>query len=677
MFCVMVVGRETGRRVPAPIRYNGRGIPTVSDLRVPLAAHVPVAHLAGDSRTLGEMFWRRCRASAERPAIFERDGATGRWVPLRWSEFYDHAARVARGLVDLGLAPGDPVAILGPTRAPWSYYDLGAHLAGLVTLGIYQLQTVAQQRYLLEHSEARVVFVEGEVELERVLEAARGLPRLVAIVPWEDALAERFAGRDARIVPPGRFRAPTPPVGDDERDRRLAARTPDDTALLIYTSGTTGPPKGAMISHGNILSLLEAQGRLIDLYEDDLTFSFLPMAHAAERVLSCYGRVDSGMPIAYATSVAAVLTEILEVRPTFFGSVPRIFEKAYARIHAEVARARPPVRRLFAWATSVGRRRARLLLEGRPVPLGLALRHRLADRLVLSRLRRVFGGRVRQFAVGAAPVALEILEFFWGAGLPVFEVYGLTEATVLTHANRPGSVRLGTVGRPVPPLEARIAEDGEVLLRAPWVFRGYFKDPAATAEAMKDGWLHTGDVGGIDEDGYLKITDRKKHLIITAGGKNLAPANIENAIKTSDPIVSQVHAHGDRRPYVSALVAPSPVETLEWGADRGLLPRAEVEERTRELLANPAARSPSLERAMALVVGHPEFQARVRDAVRRGNERLAHAEQVRRFRILDRDFSQEHGELTPTMKLKRREMERKYADLFERIYTDESFGIET
>ncbi|MCZ7678026.1 MAG: AMP-binding protein [Sandaracinaceae bacterium] len=252
----------------------------------------------------------------------------------------------------------------------------------------------------------------------------------------------------------------------------------------------------------------------------------------------------------------------------------------------------------------------------------------------------------------------------------------MTESTVITHINREGAVRLGTVGRAIPPAVCRIAEDGEILVKSPWVFRGYYKAEEATAETVKDGWLHTGDVGHIDADGYLKITDRKKHLIITAGGKNLAPANIEKAIKSEDPLISQVHAHGDRRNYVSALIAPAPLETLEWGVERGLVTREELAERQRELMENPASRSEALNRAMGAVVHHPELKERIRQAVRRGNAHLARVEQVRRFVILDRDFSQEAGELTPTLKLKRKTVEQKYAELFDRVYREDGFATE-
>ena len=301
--------------------------------------------------------------------------------------------------------------------------------------------------------------------------------------------------------------------------------------------------------------------------------------------------------------------------------MPRIFEKAYAKIHGEVEK-KPTVKRLFV-GRRLGRSACATSSKAVRVPPTIAAQYLIADRLVFKRIREAFGGRVRMMITGAAPTAPEILSFFWSAGLPVYEAYGMTESTVITHINREGAVRLGTVGRVIPPTVCRIAEDGEILVKGPWVFRGYYKQEEATAETIKDEWLHTGDIGEIDADGYLRITDRKKHLIITAGGKNIAPANIERAIKGEDPLISQVHAHGDRRNFVSALIAPSPIETLEWGLERGLVSKEELMARQKELLANPAGRSEALNRAMGSVVKHPELRERIRKAVGRGNTHRA------------------------------------------------------
>ncbi|GAB4195714.1 MAG: AMP-dependent synthetase/ligase [Sandaracinaceae bacterium] len=633
--------------------------------------HVPVQGTARSARTVGDMFRLRAARSASAPAFFDK--RSGRFEPVTWSEAYRAARAVARGLLTR-CSPGDRVAICGPTQVPWATYDLGAQLATMVSFGIYPKQTVEQVRYLLENADARVVFVDEPEELETVLAAAKDLPQVVAIVPWSEALFAEHRARDPRLVSPSAFAGE--PLTDAEVDALQAARAPDDLAVLIYTSGTTGPPKGAMISHRNILSLLTASERVQRLLQSDLSLHFLPMAHSAERILGFYGRVSAGMPGAYAGSTATVLDDLRTVRPTVFGSVPRIFEKAHARIYSEIEKRPPALRKLFHWAVGVGVERARRQLAGERVAPMLDAQFMLADRVFFRRIRDVFGGRIRMMIAGAAPTTKTILEFFWAVGLPIYEAYGMTEATVITHCNRPGEVRLGTVGRVLEPMEARLAEDGEVLLRGPFVFQGYFKSPEASAAALDGGWLHTGDVGVIDPDGYLRITDRKKHLIITAGGKNLAPANIEKAIKEEDALISHVLAHGDRRPYVSAIVAPSPLETLEWGLSKGLCTKEVFAARQAELMANPAGRTQALADAMAPIVAHPELRARLREAVRRGNEKLAHVEQVRRFFVIERDFSQEAGELTPTMKVKRKEVEKAYAAKLDLLYDDPSFGMD-
>jgi len=653
------------------------------------APHAAVTYTAKDARSIGDMFRRRARESGPLPSLYEKRAGT--WHKTTWAGFYDDARRVLAGLLALGLQKGDKVAVLGETKRPWAVLDMGAQLGGFVSYGIYPKQPVEALRYLLQHADAKVVFVDSAGELERVLEAAHeSCPELIAIVPWSDALATTYADRDPRIIAASRFgldvaasSAAIAPVDEATIDRLLGAIDPQDTAILVYTSGTTGPPKAAMLSHFNMLDLLATQSTFLELYADDLSLSFLPMAHVAERILAFYGRICTGLATAYATSTATVLQELQEVQPTVFGSVPRIFEKAHAKAMSELAKKPPAVQRIFRWALAVSTKRVRLQHAGQLVPFALRAQHALADRLVWKRVRQAFGGRVRLFVTGAAPIALSILEFFWAAGMPIYEAYGMTEATVATHINRPGSVRLGSVGKVVPRMQCKLAADHEILLGGPWVFQGYYKDPAATAEMLKPAaddpggpaWLHTGDIGSVDRDGYLRITDRKKHLIITAGGKNLAPANIEKALREASPLIAQVHAHGDRRAYVSAIIAPSPVETLELGVGFGVVTQAELDSRTAELLANPTGRSAELETTMRRVTGHPDFQRQIQDAVRRGNAKLAQVEQVRRFVLLDRDFSQERGEVTPTMKLRRKAIETLHAPLLDRLYDDPNFGL--
>ncbi len=628
--------------------------------------HVPITPVVQGCRTVGEVLLARAARSPSDAAHFAKTSQG--WVRTNWDELLRQTRQVAHGLAKLGVGAGDRVAILGPTSADWARYDLGSHLLGAVTVGVYPMQSSEQVRYLLEHSESRVIFVSGEEELATSLAAAEGMESLHAIVPWQEELAARHAGTD-KVLSPAAFR--TEAMAEGDLRQGLAQVDPEDMAILVYTSGTTGPPKAAMISHANILTLLEYQADILPFFEDDLLLSFLPMAHVTERNLGFYTRLNAGVPAAYASSIGAVLQELQEVAPTIFGSVPRLFEKAYAKIQGEVSRKPGPVRALFAWAESVGRRRIRHELAGEPIPVFLGLQHKLASALVFAKIRQAFGGRVRACLTGAAPISLDILEFLWGAGLPIYEGYGMTEATVITNINRLGAVKLGTVGRAAPCVEQKIAEDGEILLRGPLIFKGYLRNEEATAEALEGGWLHSGDIGEIDADGFLRITDRKKHLIITAGGKNVAPANIERAIKNQSPLISQVHAHGDRRPFISALIAPSPLETLEWGTAQGLLAQEEMESLRDELMANPSARSAALNQAMASIVETEAFQRLFVEPVSQGNHHLARVEKVRRFFLLDRDLSQEEGELTPTMKMKRKAIEEKFAGSFDRLYAGE------
>ncbi len=635
------------------------------------APHTPSVMLSKSSRTLGDMLRRRAELTPSREAFFEhRDD---RWRPTTWAQAYARSCRYAAGLRKLSLGRGDRIAILGPTQLRWALLDFAAQLLGLTSFGIYQQQTVEQIRYLLEHSEARVILVGDEKELPNVVAAAKDLPHVIAIIPWDEAVYARSKQLDPRLCSPTVLECD--PLSREEVTQSLDAVDPEDTALLIYTSGTTGPPKGAMVSHRNILSMFSAGDHFTDFFDDDIMMSFLPMAHSAERVLSCYGRISAGVATAFASNMSRLLDELREVAPTVFGSVPRIFEKAYGKILSEIERRPAPVQKLFGMARSVSLKRMKLRHEGASVPLAVELTHQLVDRVFWAKIRSFFGGRVRYFIVGAAPTPRDVLEFFWAAGMPLLEVYGMTEATTVTHANTLKQFRLGTVGQLIPGLEQRIADDGEILLRGPWVFKGYFRSPEATASTIIDGWLHTGDIGKLDEDGFLRITDRKKHLIITAGGKNLSPGNIESALKGSDPLISHILAHGDRRAFVSAIVAPSPIETLDWGLRHGLVSADEVKARTKELVENPSARSEALARAMAPIVENPDFQARILSAVRTGNQRLAHVEQVRKLLLLPRDLSQEHGEMTPTMKVKRREVEQKYAAELDRLYQDDHFGL--
>jgi long-chain acyl-CoA synthetase len=632
----------------------------------------PLRSLAGRSKTVADMFLRRVEIDARRAAWKTKQ--RGHWISSSWTEVEHDALAVATWLLDRGIAMGDKVCIVGPTKPAWCICDLGGQLAGAVTLGAYPTLSPPQLAYVVDHSDSKVLFAGSADEVNALLAHRAEIPKLERIVVWDPTGLAPSIFDDGFVVLLDQVLATEP--RRDEALARVAATDPKSTAILIYTSGTTGPPKGAMISHENILACLDSHESMVEFDRDDIILSFLPMAHAAERVLGFYGRVATGLATAFASSIPKVLEEVREVRPTIFGSVPRIFEKAYSRMLSEVERASPGKQRVFSWASKVGREVVRRWQNGERIPLTLELQYRLADRIVFSKIRAVFGGRVRYFVTGAAPISLEILEFFWAAGLRIYEVYGMTEATVVTHLNRPGGVKLGSVGKPLACVEQRIADDGEVLLKGPVVFQGYYKDEDATREAIDaDGWLHTGDVGRLDRDGYLTLFDRKKHIIITAGGKNLTPANIEKEIKGADPMIGNVLAHGDRRAYVTALLTLGASESIDYATHKNMIGKSEAETLLGALLENPLARPPALNALMKRVSEDAAVRERVVEAVRRANKQLSRVESVRRIYLLDRELSGEEDELTPTLKVKRKNIEKKFADVFDRLYADRTFGL--
>ncbi|MBO6934873.1 MAG: long-chain fatty acid--CoA ligase [Deltaproteobacteria bacterium] len=622
----------------------------------------PPERVSSLANTVPELFLERVGRSGHRIAY--REKSMGRWKGTSWRTFGGQARAFATWLIDHGVERGDKVAIVGSTRSEWCVADMGGLLAGAVTLGAYPTLTATQLAYVLDHADAKIVVVESEADLAKVRAERDQLPKVERVLVWDPGVD---LGTDGWALP---WSTALGQLADEEAiAERVAAVDPSDTAILVYTSGTTGPPKGAMISHSNILAVLRGQKESAPFEEDDVSFNFLPMAHVAERVFGFYARVDNGISTAFASSIAAVLDEVQEVKPTIFGSVPRIFEKAYAKILGQVDDAPPARQKIFRWAEATGREVVRLWQRGERIPRGLRIRYLVADKLVFSKIRGAFGGRVRYFVTGAAPIAPEILELFWAAGFRIYEVYGMTEATVVTHANRPGQTRLGTVGRALPYVEHQLAEDGEVLVRGPMVFQGYYKNDDATAETIDpDGWLHTGDIGEIDADGYLTLKDRKKHIIITAGGKNLTPANIENEVKGADPLVSQVHVHGDRRKYLTALVALAPATALDMAMKENLLDRTRIEGLLAALAADPLSKPEGLDDAIGELTRAEPVQRRVIDAVRRANDRLSRVETIKRVHLLDRELSVEDGELTPTLKVKRKVVEERFAEAFDALY---------
>jgi long-chain acyl-CoA synthetase len=626
--------------------------------------------VAKGARTLVEMFQRRVERSRNRHAL--RHKAHGHWHPTTWGE-WDRAAReIAGGLLDLGVQIGDRVALLAQTRLEWPLCDAGALLAGAIVVPIYPSSTPEQCEHILRDSGSSLVIAEDPHQLEKLLEIKSGLAQVQGVV----LLAERAEldradqqGRTAvnlaDVLPPSSpGREWVVSMADlRQRGRALldrspgrlaeiaAALDPDQAATIIYTSGTTGQPKGVVLTHANLVFECAAVEELLGLGEEDEQLLFLPLAHSFARSVM-WAAVAIGASSAIAESLAKVVPNLGETRPTFLTAVPRVLEKAYARIQAnfEAKRKKPLTRRLIDWAIARGRERSARLRKGERAN-GLAIR--LADRLVFAKVRDVFGGRLKFIVSGGAPLAPEIAEFFHLAGLTVLEGYGLTENCGAATCNRIEQVRFGSVGPPIPGVEVRIAEDGEILLRGGNVMKGYYNDPAATAAVLDGGWFHTGDVGHVDGEGHLRITDRKKDLIVTAGGKNVAPQNLENELKALCPLVSQVVVIGDRRKYLVALVTLNEETARDWAANGRL------------------AGAASAAGDLAALSRHPAVVRAVQADLDRLNRKLPSYETIKRFAILPVDFSQESGELTPSLKVKRKVCIERYSAEIERLYRDE------
>ncbi len=592
--------------------------------------------------TVQERFLRAVQERGTRVAMWHK--RRGLWHPISWAEYGRAALEVACGLASLGLQPGQAAAIIGNNRPEWLFCDMGILLAGGLSVAIYATNPPEQCAYILAHSEARVFFVEDEEQLDKALQARGQLPHLERIVVMDPEGMEDFS--DPQVLTLEELRGLGRAAWDpDGLGQRWQHTTEEDVAILLYTSGTTGPPKGAMLTHRNLLWTAEALGRANPLYPTDSALSFLPLAHIAERMLSVYLPLVWGYVVYFAESLDTLFQNLQEVRPTILFAVPRLWEKLYAQLSLHMRQVDVVKRTAYELALKVGRRYARALLAGERISSSLRAAHTVAELAVLRPLRRRLGlDRVRFAVSGAAPIAPEILEFYHALGVRIREVYGQTEGSGPTTIHQGDRIRLGTVGQPLPGVEVRIAEDGEILVRGPNVFAGYYKDPEATAQTLRDGWLHSGDVGEIDADGFLRITDRKKDLIVTAYGKNVAPAYVENQLKAS-PYIQDAVVVGDRRPYLVALIVIDEDNVARWAQDQRIpfstFADLSGNERVRELIARE---------------------------VERVNRRLSSPEQIKRFSILPKRLYQEDGEVTPTLKVKRKVLQEKYRDLIDQLY---------
>ena len=584
------------------------------------------------SATLADLLPRAAEMYGDMPAIRYREGDG--WVSRSFREVEETVRPLALGLADLGVEKGDKVSILGNTRPEWTYVDFAALSIGAVVVPIYQTNSPEECQYVLDNSDAKVVVVEDDEQLEKIRSVRDRLPMLEHVIRMtgssEDAISlENLAARGSGDA------------GDWER--RWSAVTKADVCTFIYTSGTTGPPKGCVISHGNYRAMLDMVNESSVIEEEDVTYLYLPLAHSFALLIQL-GSFDLGATLAYwERDPLKILPNLAEVRPTYFPSVPRIFEKIYTAATSGMEKEGGLKKAIFDWAIRVGGRMREAERAGREPGFLLRKQYEFADKRVLSKIRGLFGGRLRLAVSGAAPINPDILRFFDSAGVLVLEGWGMTETSTAATISSPEDFKIGTIGKPFPGCEIRIADDGEILVKGPNVFQGYYKNEGATRETIVDGWLHTGDLGSIDDDGFIKITGRKKDIIITAGGKNITPANLENEIK-QHPLVSQGVVVGDRQPYLVALITLDPEEAVAYAKELGLPEDLEQ------------------------ISSNPEIRKTIEDHVDAINEKFARVEQIKKIAILPRDLSQEGGELTPTLKVKRAVVAQKHAPEIEALY---------
>ena len=589
-------------------------------------------------RTIAQLWLDAISAERSSPAyLVETDQG---WEEVSWKQADERVRDYANGLLARGVRKGDNVALLARNSLEWALVDFALARIGAVGIPVYASSSSRDVGYLLAHSESVAIVCEGAEQLAKVEAVAEELPSLNHVLTYHDLDGLAAHGRD---------HAAAHPTGLDEAS---AAVGEDDLYTIIYTSGTTGPPKGCMLSNRNYWEMASVVDRMPRYYRaDDVMLLYLPLAHNYGRLMLLLG-AKVGFTIALLADPLRVGEALPVVRPTVLPSVPRVYEKIYALVQSRFDEATGSKRKLIDWSLAVGREVSRLEAEGASVPAGLRAKHRIADKLVFSKVREPLGGRLRMPGSGGAPLSKDIAEFFDSVGVRITEGYGLTECTTACSVNLPDRNRFGSVGQALPGFEIRISEDGEIEVRSATVFQGYYKDPEATAAVLDaDGWLKTGDIGELDEDGFLHITDRKKDILVTAGGKNVAPQNIENELKTSK-YVSQALVIGDKRPYVSALLTLDPVEIGRWAADQGID-------------ADPAA-----------LAAHGRVRDLLQSVVDDANSDRSRFEQVKRFAVLPRDFTMEHGEITPTLKLRRRAVQEHFADEIEALYAEPQAAVD-
>ncbi len=601
-------------------------------------------HVIDGCDTLTKLFLERCRSLGPRTA--HREKSLGVWKSHSWSDYLEAARAIGLGLSALGLERGEVVSILSEDNKEWIYADLGVQCMGGIVSGVYPTDSAEQLAFLLGNAESRFLIAENAEQLEKFLQIRDLVPGVQNCILLDREGLHDFAdkqilfldelceiGHEVHRRDPSRF------------EREARASRPGDTAVLVYTSGTTGRPKGAMISHENIVCSASTVLGVLPTREGDEQLCFLPLCHVLERLISVFVPIAAKTVVNFAESVETAFDNLREVSPASFTAVPRIWEKIHSRVTVMAGEATPTGRWAWRRALACGMERAGYRLEGRPVPALLEARFRLWDRLVLANLRRMTGlDGARYIATGAAPISPELVKWYWAIGLVMLEGYGQTESTGVLSVNQPGRNRLGSIGPAVPGVEMKIGTDGEILARGPTVFKGYWKAPALTAETVCDGWLHTGDVGRLDDDGFFWITGRIKDIIITAGGKNVSPAAIENRLKFS-PHVSDAMVVGDRRRYLTALIVINP-ESVERFAQENRVPFSDF----------------------ASLCAARQVRELIRAEIEAVNADLAPVEQVKDFRLIDILLTAEDDEMTPTMKLRRGLVEQRHGALIEQMY---------
>ena len=597
-------------------------------------------------QSLGKMFREICQKYPERTGFMYKDG--GQYQSITFAEANQQVVQIAAALLSLGTEKSDKVLLLSENRTEWAFSDYAILSLGAITVPIYPTLLASHIEFIINNSDGKTIIVSQDNQLKKILEIREKLPKLQNIILMEGD-APQGVQSWAKILETGNEYLNT---HRNFLDESLAKINREDLASIIYTSGTTGIPKGVMLTHGNFLSNIEGGLSILKVSEEDTFLSFLPLSHVFERMAGHFLATHSGATIAYAENVETVADNLQEVHPTIMTSVPRFFEKVYARVLDSLEEGSALKKKIFLWAIEVGKKANVYKQKGLPLKGFLKIKHGIANKLVYSKLRERVGGKIRFFVSGGAPLSREINEFFNAAGLLLLEGYGLTESSPVITVNRENNFKFGTPGLPIPNVEVAIAEDGEILTRGPHVMQGYYKNEEETKEALDDeGWLHTGDIGYLDKDGFLYITDRKKNIIVTSGGKNVAPQAIENLLITSK-YIEQAIVLGDKRKFCSAFIVPA-FDNLKAYAQKNNLKFSDEQE----------------------LITLPEIKDLYRKEIDRLSVDLASYETIKKFHLLKEPFTIESGDLTPTLKIKRNIVEQKYKDIIDQFYAEDENSV--